>query len=276
MDYIHGTTATELRQAKNCDVGLFGTPSQDRKFREQMADIQVQISSFTFDQIGSLYQDEETSEFFIGPDIETGKGPWASSMDYYADLANHVLQECVRSAKPEVQGSVSFAVPSVFQHLIRLYSQDRSMETRFSLVNRDFGAHNLLVDDNFEIIGLIDLDGVMAAPAEVVAQYPSLTGLDRPIPGHVETRPAALERIKRTEPQLKEYQRLIENAEAARNSSDEGKTSIAKLMLSDAASVFQGLVRYRAHQKFVNDNWMEAYGRLLHSYYARALQDTDV
>lgn len=100
MDYIHGTVATELREARKCNAGLFGTPNQDRKFRQQMADIQVKLSSFTFDQIGSLYQDEQTSDFFIGPDIETGKGPWASSTDYYTDLANHVLQACVRSAEP--------------------------------------------------------------------------------------------------------------------------------------------------------------------------------
>jgi hypothetical protein len=82
MDYIDRTVATELRVAKNCDVSLFGTLDQDRKFREQMASIQVELSSFKFDQIGSLYQDERTLEFFIGPEIKTGKGPWTTSIDY--------------------------------------------------------------------------------------------------------------------------------------------------------------------------------------------------
>jgi hypothetical protein len=35
-----------------------------------MASIQVELSSFKFDQIGSLYQDERTLDFFIGPEIE--------------------------------------------------------------------------------------------------------------------------------------------------------------------------------------------------------------
>lgn len=275
MDYIHGTVATELQEAKKCDAHLFGTQDQDRKFRQQMADIQVKLSSFTFDQIGSLYQDEQTSDFFIGPDVETGKGPWASSMDYYTDLANHVLQVCVRSAEPEVQKSVSFTIPCVFQHLIFLYSQSRSMGGPSSLVNRDFGAHNLLVNDNFEIIGVIDLDGVMAAPMEVVAQYPVLTGLDTEPPGHVETKPAAIDRIRVTEPKLKEYKDLIGTAEAEMNG-DEGDTPIANLMLSDATNVFQGLLSYRCHQKFVNDNWMEAYARLLHSYYMRDMGVTGI
>lgn len=37
MDYINGTVAMDLRGAKNCDRGFFGTPDQDRKFREHMA-----------------------------------------------------------------------------------------------------------------------------------------------------------------------------------------------------------------------------------------------
>ncbi|KAK3935482.1 hypothetical protein QBC46DRAFT_358193 [Diplogelasinospora grovesii] len=274
MDYINGTAATELREARKCDAGLFGTPDQDRKFREQMAGIQVTLSSFTFDQIGSLYQDEQTSDFFIGSEIETGKGPWASSMDYYADLANHALRVCVHSAAHDVQMSCSFAVPILFKHLMSLYGQIGSMGGPFRLVNRDFGAHNLLVDDNFEIVGLIDLDGVMAAPIEVVAQYPVLTGLDRGPPGHVETRPAAIDRIRRTETRLKEYKDLVEIAEAGLKIGDEGNTSIAKLMLSEAASIFQGLVRYGSHQKFVNDKWMEAYVRLLRKQITSREQQT--
>lgn len=54
MGYIDRTVATELRVAKNCDVGLFGAPDQDRKFREQMASIQIELSSFKFGQIRSL------------------------------------------------------------------------------------------------------------------------------------------------------------------------------------------------------------------------------
>ena len=266
MDYIDGTVATELRAAKNCDIGSFGTPDQDRKFREQMASIQVELSSFKFDQIGSLYQDERTSDFFIGPDIETGKGPWAASVDYYADLANHALQVCVADAAPDVQTSCSFAIPVLFKHLISLYGQKSITGGPFSLTNRDFGAHNLLVNNDFEIIGMIDFDGIMAAPIEVVAQYPPFTGLERQPPGHVEIRPAAIDRIKRTEPKLKEYMNLVEIAEARMGGSKNGEVSIASMMLSNASSVFQGLLQFASHQKFVNDIWMEAYLMLLREH----------
>lgn len=136
----------------------------------------------------------------------------------------------------------------------------------FRLTNRDFGAHNLLVNDSFERVSVIDLDGVMAAPIEVVAQYPTLTGLSREPPGHVETKPAAIERIKRTEPKLKEYKDMVGNAEVAIGLGNEKNTPIADLMLSDAASVFQGILRYQGHQDFVNDAWMKGYLKLLRDH----------
>lgn len=55
MDYIDGTVATELRMTRDGYSDLFGTPEQDWRFRQQMAEVQVTLSSFKFDQIGSLY-----------------------------------------------------------------------------------------------------------------------------------------------------------------------------------------------------------------------------
>ncbi|KAK5992196.1 Found in mitochondrial proteome protein 29 [Cladobotryum mycophilum] len=265
MDYIHGSVARELRMAKDCDPGMYGTPNQDRKFRQQMANVQAELSSFTFDKIGSLYQNEETSEFFIGPELETGKEPWSSVVNYYADIADHALHSAARSIEhPDLQTGPSFTNPIVFKHLISLYGATGAGP--FRLTNRDYGAHNLLVNDNFEIVGVIDFDGIMSAPIEVVVQYPALTGLDREIPGHVATIPAAIERIERTKSKLVDYQKLMGAAESAIQS-NQGQTPIADLLMSDAASMYQGLLRYRGHQKWVNDQWMEAYMGFLRRYY---------
>ncbi|KAM0083809.1 hypothetical protein ACKRZS_004015 [Fusarium odoratissimum] len=267
MDYIHGTVATEFRDANECEGGLFGTPDQDRSFRKQMAEIQATLSSFKLHEIGSLYQDEETSDFFIGPETETGKGPWNSSVEYYDDLSNQALQNCIHHASPDVQTASSFANPILFRHLMSLYRQHKSNKGSFSFGNRDVGAHNLLVDEKFQIVGVIDFDGVIAGPIEVVAQYPVLTVLDRDPPGCVETRPAAIERIKRTEPKLKEYKEILEAVESKLGNNNKGATPIADLLLPDAASVFQGLVRCQGHEAFVNNQWMEAYLKLLRGHF---------
>lgn len=48
-------------------------------------------------------------------------------------------------------------------------------------------AHtNVLVDNEFNIVGFIDFDGVMAAPSAVVAQLPVFMGMLHPAPGFVE------------------------------------------------------------------------------------------
>ena len=264
MDYIHGTVASELRLAKGCAVGLHGSAEQDRIFRREMAAVQAGLTTFTFDRIGSLYQDPVTDEFFIGPDIETNKGPWRHSSAYFADVAEHALQVCVNNAAPEVLTSASFSLPVVFTHLMKLVGSDHtsghSLAAPFCLTNRDFGPHNVLVDDDFHIVGVIDLDGIMAAPYEVAAQFPVLAGLDPEPPGHVETRPMALERIARTKPLIREYNNMVKEIEERFNPRG---CKIWNIMLSNGARAVQGLNGYKSHQNHVNENWMRAYARLL-------------
>jgi len=177
-------------------------------------------------------------------------------------LARHAILVCKTDAPIEVRESPSFELPRLFERLMSMFG-NRDSTGPFGLANRDFGAHNLLVNGDFEIVGMIDFDGVMAAPIEVVAQFPQLTGLDREAPGHLETRPAALERIKKVAPQLTKYRDMVASALAELDSSGSVGVNIAETMMSDAASAVQGLKSYGSHQKHVNDYWMEAYRMLL-------------
>lgn len=263
MSYIHGTVARKLRTTEQGRAGLFGTVSQDRRFRQQMANIQVQLALHTFDRIGSIYQDGDS--FTIGPEVETGLGPFDNSAQYWKALVRHLLKEAEAEAGPEVCESPSFKVPYMFADLMQLCG-GYVASGPFSLVNRDFGAHNLLVNDEYEIVGLIDVDGVLAAPKEMVARFPDLTGLQRETPGHVETEnPWAMERIRKTAPQLDEYQNMVDYAvtQALAEESNWRKVwhirDMASLMTSDTGSVLQGLTSFAFHQKFVNDRWMDGY-----------------
>lgn len=114
----------------------------------------------------------------------------------------------------------------------------------FCPMNRNLGPHNLLVDDDSYIIGAVDMDGIMAAPYEVAAQFPILAGLDPEPPGHVETKPLslALERIKKTEPLIREYSDMVQEIEKRINLT--GRKS-GNVMLSEVARVVQGLGQYK-------------------------------
>ena len=59
---------------------------------------------------------------------------------------------------------------------------------------------------------------------------------------------------------------MVETAEVALHGDKKCEATIASMMLSDAASIVQGLMQYSSHQKHVNDNWMKAYARLLHEH----------
>lgn len=48
-------------------------------------------------------------------------------------------------------------------------------EDTFGLANRDLGPNNLLVDEDFNVVALIDLDFVLSAPLHTVASIPHRT-----------------------------------------------------------------------------------------------------
>lgn len=122
----------------------------------------------------------------------------------------------------------------------------------FSLTNCDSGAHNILVNNDFEITSVTDFDGVVAAPIEMVVRFPVLTGLDRGAPGHVETRLLAIARIE----------------QRGRSRDPHRKKAACQFCRSydDTASTLQDLLAYKGQQGFTNDMWMSAYSRLLRTH----------
>ena len=273
MSYIHGTIAAELQQAKECRTGVFGSPEQDLHFWTQMAEYHVQLASLTFDKIGSIHRDGDN--FIIGPEIETGEGPWDTPQQYYEALVRHKMQVASTDAPPEVRESASFSFPSKFMDLMEMTQPVDARKTgSFGLANRDFGAHNVLVDDEFDIVGFIDFDGVMAAPSAVVAQLPELMDLSRPVPGFVEIREMALEYMKEAAHLLPKYVELV-HAAIAQHEGNTGKKvacEFADLLQSDAASIVQGLNEYGQHRDFINDRWSAAYALLLKKEREEALK----
>ncbi|CAJ2505976.1 Uu.00g001060.m01.CDS01 [Anthostomella pinea] len=266
MDYIDGLVATEMRSQKGCPPSMVGSPEQDERFQIQMASIQFEMASCRFSKIGSLTWDPQNDDFDIGRELVTGKGPWTSSKEYFQDAASDAFEKCLTDPEHELHMSRSLTLP-------------------LCLTNRDFGAHNLLVNDDFQIVAMIDFDGIMAAPVELAAQFPSLTGLQREAPGYVPTNRFAIERVGMAKPKLTHYRDLLIELEAqamtaARDSvADSEETealasagfpsapitplSMGGRLFSDIASIVQGLGAYASRQEHVNDLYMDLYLKLL-------------
>ena len=253
MEYINGTTAMELSERKECAPFVFGTEEQDARLRQQMAHIQLDLARCRFDSIGSLQFDEKDNEFFIGPEIVTGLGPWKSSFAYYNDIAEHALKSS--ASRDDLTSRHSFAVPLVFKDLVaRICSDDTGP---FSLTNRDLGFHNVLVDEHFAVIGVIDLDGIMAALKEVVGQFPVLSGLDPPAPGFPPSNPLVLKREQKEKPLIESYAALLERL------ADGPERQIFADIMTTSHALVRGLGAFEMHQGFVNDRWMKSFLYLL-------------
>ena len=253
MQYINGTTAMDLHERKECAPFVFGTEEQNARLRRQMARIQVELARCRFDSIGSLQYDERDDAFFIGPELATGLGPWKSSFAYFNDAVEHALKCC--ASREELSSRPSFVVPLLFKDLLaRFCSNDTGP---FSLMNLDFGSHNVLVDDDFSIIGIIDPDGIMAAPKEVVGQFPVLSGLQPSAPGIPPANEMVIEREQREKPLIESYAALL------REYADGPERRIFADILAIPHAIVRGLREFQMHQDFVNDEWMESFLYLL-------------
>jgi aminoglycoside phosphotransferase (APT) family kinase protein len=74
MEYVDGNVASELRETKGCALGLFGTAEQDRRFRQQMANIQVQLASCQFNQIGAIHEEWKTENLSSAGRLKLAEG----------------------------------------------------------------------------------------------------------------------------------------------------------------------------------------------------------
>ena len=248
MEYINGNTAMESSARKGCARFVFGTEEQDARLRRQMAEIQVDLARCHFDSIGSLRFDEERQEYCIGPMLAAGLGPWKSSFAYYSDVAEFVLKSA--ASYDDITSRHSFAVPIVFKNLIpRFCSNDTGS---FSLTNLNFGFRNVLVDEDFSIIGVIDLDGIVAAPKEVVGQFPTFSGLDPPAPGVLPKNLLVLQQEVKEKPSIESYAALL------RETAHGPERQIFAGVLTTPHALVRGLEAF-GMSEFVNDRWMDSF-----------------
>ncbi|KAF1815817.1 hypothetical protein P152DRAFT_496621 [Eremomyces bilateralis CBS 781.70] len=248
MDYVDGLVALEHRELKISPPLTFGTLEQDESFRKQMAGIQVQLSTYIIDEIGCLALDDE-GNITIGRDIETCKGSWASAVDYYNDAADHAISGTLREIEDDMLQSRSRTFPLLFKEIVKRRCPRSSGP--FCLTNRDFGAHNLLSRRQFQH-HCYDRSGRYNGSSNWASRTAS-----------------ALFWPARIAPNLPRYKRLIFELERSvfKQIQEQGEPAeyipLSSYMLSDTASVVQGLADYKSHQTSVSDKWMDCYARHL-------------
>ncbi|ETS79021.1 hypothetical protein PFICI_08874 [Pestalotiopsis fici W106-1] len=186
MEYIHSTNAQEMQRLlmqrvlrghlTNFELGELNT-----SFRQQMATIQAWFGYCNFPRIGSLYMNSESSEWMVGPEASSGKGPWAREEDY----ADELLDRMAAAQSGEDNLAICETDKEALRKLVSSAHSKRRVlrlcDERFQLTIPNFGPKDILVNGNLKILGLVGLDRVMALPRGMAGQFPFFCEMDRHI-----------------------------------------------------------------------------------------------
>ncbi|KAF2489589.1 hypothetical protein BU16DRAFT_585838 [Lophium mytilinum] len=171
MEAMEGNTVPDL-------TGTPGVPEEHfADFMERIAEIHVELSQLQMPEIGAIASKDpdgtytQAPTWFGGP-YSTATSffhAWAAAHRTYA-LSETKIRAC---APPEygdalVESAKNF--PAAIQELAPKISARDSGP--FPIHHPDLGTWNILVDDNFKLVGIIDWDAAFAAPWEVFAQFP--------------------------------------------------------------------------------------------------------
>ncbi|KAB8346368.1 hypothetical protein FH972_023410 [Carpinus fangiana] len=157
---------------------LSSIPDQTlRRLLHQWAGYVVELSSITFPAIGGVVESPTApGGFDIGPlatDDAGICGPFTSAKDYFTALADGALKHSLalpwkandehhhlRQVGPAIVADVVANAPQLFGGAGSVNSTGP-----FSLFHMDLGIHNILVDDSFNILAVIDWELASTAPA---------------------------------------------------------------------------------------------------------------
>ncbi|KAL9072018.1 MAG: hypothetical protein Q9157_005251 [Trypethelium eluteriae] len=265
IQYVHGNTAADL--AAKFPGDHEGIPEQyAEKIFKQVASIMHQLANIRVDKIGSVTRSVSSlKEFVIGPLTETKSGPYENAMDFYksyfVELAKNLYGD---DWEVETHGQVV----KNFHKLVPEMISDQTSLQSFGLANYDLGPHNLIVDQEFNVIGVIDWDGVIAAPNAVLYRFPFLMGVGYATPGVVENHPAckAREQLGRRFTEIAEQTSSEMAAETRDKSEGLGKDSVVLTktgFYSKEANAFRALTHFKMKQVWVDTEWADGLEWLL-------------
>jgi Choline/ethanolamine kinase len=113
-----------------------------------------------FDKIGSILKNLETGHYEIGPLSNGLGGPYTTATEYYRAWA---------AANISKHGATS-DFPSRIAAIASMISENDNGP--FRLIHPDFGHNNIIVDDDFNMLSVIDWEYSIVGPSELAARFP--------------------------------------------------------------------------------------------------------
>ncbi|UKZ76491.1 hypothetical protein TrVFT333_004197 [Trichoderma virens FT-333] len=149
--------------------------TQEHIFAQWTA-FQAELAVFTFPQIGSISQFSTDTGPVIGAiatswlDHLPNSGPFQSGWEYFVAMAEGFVTCALQRKRSDTEGEYSrFAVlgPFIFRNIVRDTEIFKSIQGPFHLNHMDMGMQNILVDDEYNFVAIIDWEFAQSAPWEV-------------------------------------------------------------------------------------------------------------
>lgn len=128
---------------------------------------QAEISRITFPRIGQVTRLCDGT-YDVGP-LEGLGGPFDTAAEYFEAWARHVefpmgddkIRACSGPAADEILQSIAEFPARIGKLASRLCARDAGP---FPLIHPDFGHNNIIVDDEYNVLGVIDWEGAQTVP----------------------------------------------------------------------------------------------------------------
>lgn len=142
---------------------------------KQWTHVQAELATFTFPQIGSISSFSKISGASIG-EISTAAadglanhGPFSDAAAYFTAISQAKLSNAGQKSSPDKNDDFATLGVFVFLDIIRntdLFKSPESGEP-FYFNHMDMGTQNILVDDHFNFLAVIDWEFAQTAPWQV-------------------------------------------------------------------------------------------------------------
>ncbi|KAF5353383.1 hypothetical protein D9756_007843 [Leucocoprinus leucothites] len=175
-----GIAIHELGQADPGSDPLQGDEAKRpilKQYLRDIADIHVQLSRITFDNIGGFVLDKE-GNVTVGPGADFGLGPFDTAKEYFAIQAE-AYERLAEAASEEdvdgVDGEQSAEclkrqfVASLWRTAMMPLVDERDAGGPFPMRHGDLHSENVLVDETGHIVGVLDWDCAATVPWEAFA-----------------------------------------------------------------------------------------------------------
>ncbi|KAF8539528.1 hypothetical protein BDD12DRAFT_882132 [Trichophaea hybrida] len=208
MTAIEGHPYTEVKPHILASNGE-RTKQQEEKVRQAVAWVQIQLSKAPFPSVGMLALRQDNSIYLKTlPGFPSGTSPFASTADYLAAWSR--LMDC--GTHPGIQLSPEeqeyHAFPPKLLKLVPGLAEPVPELDGFPLIRHDFRFKNMLFDDEFNLVGVVDWRDCFSAPFDIFAARSCMYAVWSKAEARLIIEPEYKQEVARIEAQMGDVKKL--------------------------------------------------------------------